>query len=134
MKKKFFVGMVAILVCSTLMGIYEWFVKKPSLFEEGIYILIGNSYYIILYIMLSAILLFLPNNNIQYIIQLAIICLIILMQTIHLLNLISTYLEINSQYRNEIENIKLIIDKLDMLFRLGIDMIEKIIQRFAKQE
>lgn len=133
MAEKIFIGIGIVTLGTILTGIYEWIVKNAPSFRKGIKILLGNSYYIILYIIMSSILIVISNQKIQYILHLFILLLILIMILIHLLNLVCTNLQMNSPYSNEIDHIKLIIDKLDKLLRWGIDMIDNTLHNFVNK-
>lgn len=128
--KKALKGLASVVIIGTVVTIWELLFIQFDTFPQNVALIIQNSYYIVPYVIVIVATLVFPERtrNMFYILALL---LTLLAYTTHFLNVFHTLLETNSPYANEIENLSLVIEKMDKLFRLitqfGIDKVKDII-------
>lgn len=128
--KKALKGLASVVIIGTVVTIWELLFIQFDTFPQNVALIIQNSYYIVPYVIVIVATLVFPERtrNMFYILALL---LTLLSYTTHFLNVFHTLLETNSPYANEIENLSLVIEKMDKLFRLitqfGIDKVKDII-------
>lgn len=130
MRKNALKGLVSVVIIGTVVTIWELLLIQFDTFPQSVALIIKNSYYIVPYVIVLVATLVFPERirNVAYILAFVVT---LLAYTTHFLNVFRTLLETNSSYANEIENLSLVIEKMDRLFRLithlGIDKAKDII-------